>query len=346
MFIRWLKESGVAHFHEEGEAVTLPNEVIDSLNPFDALIDLPEAPLSRIYNRTFFGRLSDTLAVLVGSHYDLDEQRQGRKGILDILIFPSIARRLFSLIDYRITGFYALSIIIMASMLEVARFIIGAAITLALSPVIAIVHLFFSFKSRQLNNNINNVKVTSQKAVPIEARNDEKSDAKSSVLSHEIKDIPKTLPRTLASVSLPELTAIQIVEEKHPNPDYFERTYLRFTNKADQPVNALESEVKVEFTANNIDGINAMLKTNWLGITKMLKKSNQLTRAQELVEKNKAPDEKTIMKTLVAVSPDTGWAKDVGTLISAYLDSTSSEGQRVVDSCFDVSPPAIRKQSF
>jgi hypothetical protein len=98
--------------------------------------------------------------------------RDGRKGILDLLLFPSIGRRLFSYVNLTnpldvpsrfsvpIRALAILGDLLVGTELVIATHALAVVLTLALSPVILIVHFFASYKLSQLNKKINLTKAT------------------------------------------------------------------------------------------------------------------------------------------------------------------------------------------
>lgn len=140
----WLSRTGI--YHPNGE------ELLDEINPLKKVIEHPDYPLARIYRTSFFKGIKDTFSVLVGKHYYSDK---GRKGVLDLLIFPLIARigvccangLLYDVInnnrDIVLQSLQVVAFVVLLAIslpLLAGRFVLGAALTLILIPVIAIVH--------------------------------------------------------------------------------------------------------------------------------------------------------------------------------------------------------------
>ena len=79
--------------------------------------------------------------ILVGDHYQIfgpHDSGQTAKGVLDFLIFPLIARNLILGSESIIAGIVGVAI---AIPLEIARFSLGIALTLLLTPIVALVNL-------------------------------------------------------------------------------------------------------------------------------------------------------------------------------------------------------------
>lgn len=88
--------------------------------------------------------LSHTFNSIVGVHYDEPIGKKGSKGVLDFLIIPLFARKLIR--DIELPGredkmLQNILALIVALPLEMIRFSVGIALTLALAPVVALVHL-------------------------------------------------------------------------------------------------------------------------------------------------------------------------------------------------------------
>ncbi|MBA2648448.1 MAG: hypothetical protein H0U75_02410 [Legionella sp.] len=144
----YLKKSGIIVTNESGQW----EELHDSINPFDEIIEHSEYPLARIYRQEFFDGIIDTYDVFMGEHYNL---KKGRKGILDLLIFPLFARLL--IIEALNTRQYKLIRIIAAIIgapLEIARGVLGVALTLVVSPLVAVVHFLAFFKAQSYKKEI------------------------------------------------------------------------------------------------------------------------------------------------------------------------------------------------
>ena len=101
----------------------------------------------------FLSGLNATYNILVGRHYELflegrEDNKGGKKGALDYLILPLVARKLISdsrLNERRTSGLAnGLANMVAWSVavpLELARFTAAFALTLLLAPVVALVHL-------------------------------------------------------------------------------------------------------------------------------------------------------------------------------------------------------------
>jgi hypothetical protein len=93
-------------------------------------------------NQNLVGRIFD---ILVGDHYYLlspHDSPRTSKGVLDFLIFPLIARALILAPKSIITTIIGFAI---AIPLEIARFSLGIALTILLTPIIALINLIQDF---------------------------------------------------------------------------------------------------------------------------------------------------------------------------------------------------------
>jgi hypothetical protein len=150
----WLKKSGI--------------------NPMVKVIENPKYPLARVYRDSVFQGIVDTFDVLMGNHFDFDNNGSGRKGVLDILILPLISRKIFfefistmawNPAEPKMTfkkglRFFGLEIAaIPAAIIEVSRTVLGLALTLAITPVVVGVHSIAYFKARTLKNKIQELQV-------------------------------------------------------------------------------------------------------------------------------------------------------------------------------------------
>lgn len=147
----WLKKSGLKYNSIEKSHALYGKDMIDSLNPFDAIVENREYPLARIYRTSLWTGISDTYDVIVGDHYDNGLRGTGRKGLLDLLIFPLVGRWLMG-ISNNPNNNLALRIIagIPAYLLEIPRFILGTALTIPAIPFVALVHAVTAYKSYKL----------------------------------------------------------------------------------------------------------------------------------------------------------------------------------------------------
>lgn len=162
---KWLSKTGI---YEKGQ------EIIDEINPLKAVIEHPRFPLARIYRTSFWRGIADTYNVLVGLHYH--PMLNGRKGVLDLFIFPLIGRiclsyALFLLADIVNHGEEKISLVIpeflgflvliaIGAPLALARNFLGIVLTLVLTPVVAIVHGITHTKSKQYREDIEKLEVT------------------------------------------------------------------------------------------------------------------------------------------------------------------------------------------
>lgn len=120
-------------------------------NPFRAFIENSNYPAARIYRESIWMGLLDTYKVFVGNHYT----GRLRMGIIDVLVFPVIGSALVKYAqrnDSPVAGFFG-------GILEICRGLIGAALTLAVSPIVLGIHLIATPKARKLKNKLKQVQV-------------------------------------------------------------------------------------------------------------------------------------------------------------------------------------------
>lgn len=99
------------------------------------------------HNDSFKSAISSAYSIIVGCHYalnfeNLEEERRGSKGILDFLIFPLIARKLMAdaFMNPIPSRLMFPMVILIALPFEVARILMGVILTVALLPLICIIH--------------------------------------------------------------------------------------------------------------------------------------------------------------------------------------------------------------
>lgn len=164
-FTRWLKKSGTHYTSCHRSDAQYGQAVIDSLNPFDVILESERYPMTKIYRSDFCDGFMDTYDIFMGRHYFTSE---GRKGLLDILLFPLVARHLAEwLSSYSPKSLTAdvlsliptIVVICTTVILEAARFLLGIALTIAVSPFIALVHFFLYPKKKSLQTKINHLKI-------------------------------------------------------------------------------------------------------------------------------------------------------------------------------------------
>ncbi|MDP1603703.1 MAG: hypothetical protein Q8M03_10610 [Legionella sp.] len=107
--------------------------------------------ISRVFKSDldFLSGLNATFNILVGEHFDLflkgrHNNQGGAKGVLDFLILPLLARKLIAdtyLDEQKENTFTNTLAWAIAVPIEIARFSAGIALTLLLSPIVALVHL-------------------------------------------------------------------------------------------------------------------------------------------------------------------------------------------------------------
>jgi hypothetical protein len=181
MVITWLKKSGIKYLLADGHSFQ-HSEMLDSLNPLSQVIENPEYPLARIYRGSVWRGLYDAYNVIAGNHYDTLSKGHGRKGVLDILIFPVLVRRLayytmaavmrvneqpVGLIEKILFLFYIFALCIPAgllALLETTRVLLAATLTAVVSPLVLVTHALAYFKGRRLLKEVMEVKVETPNA--------------------------------------------------------------------------------------------------------------------------------------------------------------------------------------
>jgi len=188
-FKKWLKRSGIKYFMLNEGAVNPSNgdEMIDSLNPLDAVIENPDYPMARIYREDVWTGITDTFHVIMGNHFDLNKTGNGRVGILDIFIIPLIGRRLIALAYHPenndILKFFAG---IIGIPIEICRGIIAIGLTLFLSPIVALVHLFsYCCKASRLKNDVLDLKIIKTNGESIEPSRSKSTDPSTTMIFRE-----------------------------------------------------------------------------------------------------------------------------------------------------------------
>lgn len=160
-FKNWLKKSGYFVAKPDTQS-SKTDEIEDELNPLMALyspdptpvtVKTPLAPhkkhlrrgWARIYFDSFWTGHEDTFRILLGVHYPYHPEQKGRKGVLDLLIFPLISRRLYSIYQQPDSRALRIAFAVLTApifaLFEFARYALAALLTLALVPVVALVHL-------------------------------------------------------------------------------------------------------------------------------------------------------------------------------------------------------------
>jgi hypothetical protein len=160
-FKNWLKKSGIKHVRMAGRFPFEGQEMIDSLNPLEEVIEHSQYPMARIYRESLWTGIKDTFNVLVGNHHDMERRGKSRKGVLDLLIFPVIGRRLMGFTNYNLEDhmFLSLMVGIIGIIFEMSRIMLGGLLTLALTPIVAIVHACAYFKKKKLRENLRYLRV-------------------------------------------------------------------------------------------------------------------------------------------------------------------------------------------
>ena len=168
-FKNWLKDSGTYNRRDE--------KIEDVLNPFDFTVfdflrsdDAEQLKdfsrfdnwPARIYRNNFFDGLNNVWKLWLGHHYNFYGTR-GRKGLLDILIFPAISRRMLNWIDrqshfsFLLTIFVRMPLFIIAISLEIVRRTLAACFTIALSPFVAIASIITAPKKSKIRQDIRKI---------------------------------------------------------------------------------------------------------------------------------------------------------------------------------------------
>jgi hypothetical protein len=170
----WFRNSGIKYLLVGHDSDKYRTKMMDSINPMVKVIEDPDYPLARIYRDSVFQGIIDTFDVLVGNHYDFDNDGKGRKGVLDVLILPLISRRIFgefiALLAWnpeepKMTfskGLLLLGLeiaVIPAAVIEIARIALGIALTALLTPVVIGGHCVTYFKAHALKNKIQELQV-------------------------------------------------------------------------------------------------------------------------------------------------------------------------------------------
>ena len=84
--------------------------------------------------------LSATYNIIIGTHYPF--KGQGKKGALDYLIFPLVARKLFmDAVQEDCSIGYVFVVFLVALPLELVRHSAAIALTLLLAPIVAVKHI-------------------------------------------------------------------------------------------------------------------------------------------------------------------------------------------------------------
>lgn len=260
----WLKKSGISYFliHPDHPKhnILCGKEMIDSLNPLDRFIESSNYPMARLYRTSFWNGVADTFHILVGNHFDEALSGSGRKGVLDILVFPTIGRRLLGYVANP-DGNGLLRIIsgLFGILLEIPRVILGILLTAVLTPIVGLVHLFSYFRAKKLKHQVNNLKI---EVIPI-------SGAK-------------------------EQTFGQTFDINQSNV-YIESAFKRGSlgEYSELCFRICKSQLLIEYLAiihineQNAEGINALLAMNIFQVSRMLEEEKRLDEVKELMTRSK-----------------------------------------------------------
>ena len=152
--VHFFRRSGIYHLRKSDSKPYLDGlEITDVINPFCYLVERlePRYKMARIYRTSFLTGIRDAFHILMGDHYDLNSTGTGRKGVLDLLIFPVIARRLMGFAFNPKHNVISRAIAFLpAVLLELARGIVGLALTLGVIPLVGLVRLFTLRESLRL----------------------------------------------------------------------------------------------------------------------------------------------------------------------------------------------------
>jgi len=148
-------------FKDSGKIDSLGSKIIDSLNPFEGIIESSAYPLARIYRTTFWVGIKDTYKIIVGAPY--------KKGMLDFLIVPALARRLVvycdrsNSADSNLIWIFKPFGLFVGKTLEIPRLFIGITLTGLASHVVALVHGLSHFNAKKMKNKMNEVGINEEK---------------------------------------------------------------------------------------------------------------------------------------------------------------------------------------
>ncbi|MCE3237850.1 MAG: hypothetical protein K0R24_831 [Gammaproteobacteria bacterium] len=294
-FKNWLKKSGVKYVRINGQRPLEGQEMIDSLTPWDPVIEHPEYPLARIYRESFWTGIKDTFNVLVGNHHDIGWSGKSRKGVLDLLIFPVIGRRLMRFTDNNLEDHMFLSLMVgsIGIIFEMSRIMLGGLLTLALTPVVAIVHAWAYFENKKLKENLLYLKVIT---IP-------SGDSKvfgEGTLPLCLLERAFLIEVVKEMVKEPVAARAEAKEEEHKEGVPLEGCYLSFGGKSinDPFINGLPPDIKrqdiwlavARINERNVKPIEALLATNTGNILNKLKQED-LQKLQQYV---KNPHEKPV----------------------------------------------------
>lgn len=143
-----LKKSGIKYclipsFNGKYEKLQ-GKEIVDEVNPF-AVLAKNGSMIDRMVDSEILERFDDTYEIIAGNHFDMDINEETRKGLLDILVVPLISRILcyHAAQSENSTAVRLLSGVIGVP-LEFLRFVAAIGLTLAVSPLLIIVHLLIA----------------------------------------------------------------------------------------------------------------------------------------------------------------------------------------------------------
>ncbi len=334
-FKNWLKKSGIKYSLAHNSAFQ-GQEMIDFLNPLGRVIEHSEYPMARIYRKSLWTGIKDTYHVLMGNHYDLFLTGNGRKGVLDLLIFPVISRRL---IGFAYSNEHHISISVAAAIigyaLEVPRGLLGISLTFVLTPFVAIFHVGAYFlKKKELRENIHLLKIAKTENLisppPLGSANLLEDDGRLPLYlftGATIELVDKTqIPKEAGSESQSKAAAVQECKEDVSLEDDA-LYYLAITHE--------HSWHKQRFLANinerNANAIGALLATNTGNILHKLKPED-LPRLQQWVKE--PPTKRAVRKAFCmgALPPKNG--NDPSTLSHLFHNNLSDKN--LVNLVFDM----------
>jgi hypothetical protein len=311
-FKHWLKRSGM--YVDNNHSL----EIIDSLNPLDAVIETSAYPWAKIYRNTVWEGIIDAYHIFVGNHVNLHDQTSGRIGIIDILIFPLIVRRL---IDFgfrahrranqiatqalsRAWSIVGVFLVIVGLMLDIPRHVIGVILAVLFSPVVALVHLILYSKKAKLEEDINNLMVKQRiddpnimdVLLPCVGRRDLEErqfypplpdtgkkwwELKESVAETKVEEVrfnDAYCRKYLTGRNLMTLRT-ENIDEKNSALDKSPSWLEIYRHPEGYGANSLMGVIKVNH--RNKKGIQALLSTNYSRITEHLEREGKLVALEE-----------------------------------------------------------------
>lgn len=165
IFVSWFRASGIQYrqqfYRNSKQPCGLEGmQMLDDLNPFAQVIETADHPMARIYRTSVWTGIKDAFHVLMGNHYDLAKTGKGRKGVLDLLIFPVIARRLLGYAANQERPVLVRAVMgTLGVLLEIPRAMLGIVLTIVSIPFVALVHLVTLPKAKELKQSLLEIQV-------------------------------------------------------------------------------------------------------------------------------------------------------------------------------------------